>query len=281
MSLKVYNTPEIAPAQVQSLLVEPLMQKSVFLAAGPRIFDTANELHLPKISPIASPGFTGEGEQIPEHDPDFSEVKLMPSGMDSVKVITRFSNELARQSVVSLDQAIKDRLVTDVAATLDKQFLGNGGDGRDTPRGLFAHTGIQTLDVDGALTLDHLLDAWGMLLTANVDMTRLRWFVDPGDFVSLRKIKDGSGRYMLQVDPTTDGVFRLWGAPVIVSSYVPEGSAALVDMSQIAVARDLAPSVTLLTETFADYDQQAIRVVARYDSAPLNPEAIVALTGIV
>ena len=51
-------------------------------------------------------------------------------------------------------------------------------------------------------------------------------------------------------------------------------------MSQIAVARDLAPSVKVLTERYADYDQQAIRVVARYDAAPLNPEAIVSISGI-
>ncbi len=58
------------------------------------------------------------------------------------------------------------------------------------------------------------------------------------------------------------------------------GRAALVDFSQVAVARDLAPSVTILDQTFGDFDQQAIRVVARYDAAPLNAEAVVKLTGI-
>jgi len=53
-----------------------------------------------------------------------------------------------------------------------------------------------------------------------------------------------------------------------------------VDFAQVAVARDLAPSVKILTETYGDYDQQAIRVVARYDAAPLNAQAVVALTGI-
>lgn len=56
--------------------------------------------------------------------------------------------------------------------------------------------------------------------------------------------------------------------------------AALVDFSQIAVARDLAPSVRILVETFGAYDQQAIRVVARYDAAPLNAQAVVVLSGI-
>jgi HK97 family phage major capsid protein len=54
----------------------------------------------------------------------------------------------------------------------------------------------------------------------------------------------------------------------------------LADFSQLAVARDLAPSVKLLDQTYADFDQQAIRVVARYDAAPLNPQAVVVLRGV-
>ena len=55
---------------------------------------------------------------------------------------------------------------------------------------------------------------------------------------------------------------------------------ALVDFSQIAVARDLSPTVTILPERYAEFDQQAIRVMTRYDAKPLNPEAVVTLTGI-
>ena len=50
---------------------------------------------------------------------DFDEVMLLPSTMKSVEVITRFTNELARQSVVALDAALRDRLVQDVAKKLD------------------------------------------------------------------------------------------------------------------------------------------------------------------
>jgi hypothetical protein len=42
----------------------------------------------------------------------------------------------------------------------------------------------------------------------------------------------------------------------------------------------MAPSVTVLKERFAEFDEQALRVVARYDAAPVTPEAIVTLTGI-
>lgn len=281
-------TPELTAEQVSTVLTMPLEAASAFLAAGPRIFETAGPLRLPKApAPVADPGWTGESEPIPERDPDFSEVRLLPSTMKSVKVITRYSNELARQSVVSLDAALKNRLVSDVAAKLDTQFFSASGDGVTTPRGIFAYTGTQSVNVAGAITLDALLDAWGKALTANVSMGNLKWIMQPREFVKLRKLKDGQQRYQMQPDPTQDGVFRLFGAPVTVTGRVPDTTTAtptarvgLVDFSQIAVARDLAPSVKVLTERYADLDQQALRVVARYDAAPLNPEAVVVLNGI-
>lgn len=46
------------------------------------------------------------------------------------------------------------------------------------------------------------------------------------------------------------------------------------------MARDLAPSITVLKERYAEFDEQALRVVTRYDAAPVNPEAVVVLSGI-
>jgi HK97 family phage major capsid protein len=289
VAVSTSTAPELTQEQVAAILVRPLEAASVFLAAGPRIFDTngGNSLRIPKMGGPTNPSWHGENELIDEVNPDFSEVTLLPSTMKSVKTLSRFSNELARQSVVSLDAALRDRLVTDVAAKVDAQLLSATGDGVTTPKGLFAYAGTQTVAVGGALSLDHLLDAWGLALAANVNMSSLKWVMQPREFVRLRKLKDTDGRYLLQADPTQDGVFRLWGAPVIVTARVPDTTggtptarAALVDFSQVAVARDLLPTVRVLSETFGQYDQTAIRVVCRLDAAPLNPEAIVKLTGI-
>jgi len=295
MAESTLTATELTAEQVQRVLVQPLEAASVFLAAGPRIFDTnGSQVRIPKMGgAIADPGWTGENELIPERDVNFDEVVLLPSTMKSVKVLTRYSNELARQSVVALDAALRARLVSDVAAKLDTQFLSASGDGITTPRGIFAYPGTQTLAVGGALTLDHLHDAEGLVLAANVDPARVRWVMTSRDFVRLRKVKDTSGKYLVQPDPTEGGAYRLLGHAVIVTNRVPDvpattgttptpatGRAALVDFSQIAVARDLAPSVKVLDQTFGEFDQQAIRVVARYDAAPLNAQAVVVLSGI-
>ncbi len=295
MAESTLTATELTAEQVQRVLVQPLEAASVFLAAGPRVFDTnGSQVRVPKMGgPITDPGWTGENEQIPERDVSFDEVVLLPSTMKSVKVLTRYSNELARQSVIALDAALRARLVGDVAAKLDTQFMSASGDGITTPKGLFAYAGTQTLAVDGPLSLDHLHDAEGLVLAANVDPARVRWVMTSREFVGLRKVKDTSGKYLIQPDPTEGGAYRLLGHGVTVTNRIPDvpattgtgatpatGRAALIDFSQLAVARDLAPSVKILDQTFGEWDQQAIRVVARYDAAPLNAEAVVKLTGI-
>lgn len=288
MSTTRLNTPELTTEQVAKVLTIPLQTESRFLAAGPTIYDTTGPLRIPALGgSIADPGWTGETEQIPVRDVDFNDVSLLPSTMKSVKVISKFSNLMARSSVIALDAAIKRRLIFDVAAKLDAQFFGASGDGVTTPQGLFAYSGVQTTAVGGAITLDVLLDAWGKALTANANMSTLKWVMTPREFIKLRKIKDTNGNYLLTPDPTEDGVFRIWGSEVIVTPRVPDTTggtptarAALVDFGQIAVARDLAPSVTILRELYSETDEQGLRVIARYDAKPVNPQAIVTLTGI-
>lgn len=287
MALSTASASELTAEQVLNILVKPLEEAAKFLAAGPRIFDTASPIRIPKLGAPTTVSWVDQNELIPEASPDFDEIELLPSTMKSLKTLTRYSNELARQSVVALDAALKDRLVTDVAAKLDAQFFSASGDGVTTPQGLFAWTGTQTLAVGGALTLDHLHDAEALALGANVDPTMMRWVMTSRELIKLRKIKDTDGRYIVQSDVTAAGGYTLLGHNVIVSNRVPDTTggtptarAALVDFSKVAVARDLAPSVKVLDQRYADYDQQALRVVCRYDAKPLNPEAVVKLTGI-
>ena len=288
MPASTVNAPQLTEQQVQRILVQPLRSASVFLAAGPRIFDVtaAGTVRIPRLVSMTAPGWHGENELITEVDATFGEVLLL-DGVKSLKSITRFSTELARSSVVALDSALRDRMVLDVAAKIDEAFIaGSGATG--IPRGILSYIGVQSVAAVGALTLDKLLDAVALAYSANVDTARLRWMMPSRTFIALRKIKDTAGQYLLQPDVTADVQFRLLGIPVVVTNRIPtnggagvnEASVVLADFSQIAVARDLAPSVKLLDQTYADFDQQAIRVVARYDAAPLNPAAIVVLRGV-
>ncbi len=136
MASSTVTAPELTQEQVQRILVQPLETASAFLASGPRVFDTnGSPVRVPKMGGPTDPSRHGENELINEVEVDFDEVTLLPSTMKSVKVLTRYSNELARQTVVALDAALRDRLMRDVAAKIDTQLFSAGGDGTTTPRG--------------------------------------------------------------------------------------------------------------------------------------------------
>jgi HK97 family phage major capsid protein len=279
--------------QVQRILVQPLEQASVFLSSGVRIFDTdGSPVRLPKQAAATSPGWYGENEQIGEVNPEFDEIELLPSTMKSIKVITRFSNELARQSVIALDSAIQQRLVTDVASALDAKLIAGTGTSTEanTPKGILHYADVQTMTAVGDLTLDDILDAYGLALAAHVNPANIRLMMRSETYTKLRKIKEATNynTYALGGSDATQAVGpNVLGIPVTLTNRVPTVDAdpdttqvVLWDPSQVAVARDLAPSVRVLTERYADFDQVALRVVARYDAGPLNAQAIVRMDNV-
>lgn len=286
--------PEVLREIVSNVLVRPLEDRSVILGSGVRLFDSdGSPIRVPKLNDDTSePDFVGENELIPDtYEPDFSEVLLLPRTLKGVKEISRFSNELMRQSVVNIQATVQERLVRRVTTKIDEAFItGLGvpsGVNRTQPEGLLTWTGTQAMPAVGALALDDLHDAVGLAMAVDVDATRLRWLMRSDTFVALRKIKDTSGKYLITPDPTEAGVFRLLGLPVIITNRIPvdEGtpdttSVVLADMSTIAVGRDMNPSIKVLTERYAEFDQIGIRVVCRYDVQPLLPEAVIVLRGV-
>ena len=136
--------PELLADQVSQLLVQPLEAASVVLSSGPRIFDTAGVLRVPKITGSDPVNFVGEGQEIAsDHDTAFDEVVLMPTERKSIKVIERYTRELVRQSVIGIDSVLQNRLVKVVSDQLDQALL--TGAGANTSE-------VQTVTVNGTPT---------------------------------------------------------------------------------------------------------------------------------
>ena len=266
--------PTLQQTEIASLLVQPLESESVFLASGPKIIDTNGPIRIPRIASSLTVGFVGEGAQIPESSVGLDEVSMLPSNLKSLKVISRVTSEVLRSSAQSLDAILKQRLATDTAKALDVAlFTGTGN--ANTIKGLLNQTGVATGVLDATKT-DSLLDGIGIARANEVKPNR--WFLSPADYLAIRKIKDTSGKYILQPDLTATGQEVLFGVPVTVTAQIPTGKAVLVDMSLVAVARDMSPSITVDSSRYFDTDEVALRVVCRYDLALLQPKAVTILT---
>lgn len=269
------NTSDLIAEQVSSLLVQPLEAASIVLSNGVRVFDSAEPLRIPTMTAGFTPTAVAEATAIPVQDAAFSQINLMPSNRTSFKVITKISAELARQSHVNLDAVLKERLVGDVARAVDTALLSGTGASNGIT-GLLNQAGTQ----DGVLDNtdpDSLLDGLALLHAAEVEPTHV--FLSGADFLAFRKIKATvDGRYLIEPNMAAGAGYTLFGHRLVVSNKIPTGKAIVADMSKVAVVRDIAPSVTVLDQTYASTDEIGIRVVTRYDLGLLNPEAVAILT---
>ena len=278
----------LSAENVQRFLVAPLAAQSIYLSSGVQIIDSASPVRIPtQPNPNEALGYTAEGGTIPEVAAQFGKLNLLPSTMQSVKVIAPFSNELRRQSVVDINNALQDFLVSSVAATVDNNLISGSGDGVTTVQGLLNFPNTQSLAVNGALSVDNIYDAIGLALKAFVNESDLQLWITPGTLTALRKLKTTNNEYLLQPDPTQSGRSTVAGIPVVVTQRLPTSAgqtpattAVLWAPRYTYVVRDAAPTVTFLTEAYAKTDEFAIRVTSRYDTACSKPQSIVKLTGI-
>lgn len=260
--------------RVADMLVEPLAAASVVLDAGPRIIDSSEPVRVPTLATAFDPAWVGENELIPEVETAFGELELMPTSRKSIKAIVRVSNELIRMATRGVSQTLQTRLVTDVRDKLDTALL-NGDGAADTVTGLVNTAGALTGTFDSG-DPDSVLDAVAAMSAEEITPTVI--YMNGADFFALRKVKDTTGRALIQPDVTAGARFTLHGIPVRVSSKVTEGAPVLVDMAKVVVVRDLAPAVDILTERYAEYDQTGIRVRARYDIGVLHPSAVLVMS---
>src|SRR4051794_19977692 len=108
--------------EVRAVLTEPLQAASIVLQSGPTIVDSAEPVRFPAItvydidgdnsaSPTVGAAWVGELEPISQPDPTWDEITLLPRERKSIKLLAKFSNELARQSVLNIGGALQSRLV--------------------------------------------------------------------------------------------------------------------------------------------------------------------------
>lgn len=261
-------------SQVADMLVKPLQASSVILGApGVKVENSSTPIKFPKLTGNTNAGFVGENELIPESDEfDFGELTLMPTELKSVKAIVRVSNELIRMAKQSVSTVLQAKVVEDVRDVLDTALITSLGED-DTITGLL-HSGIETAPFSTA-DPDSIMD--GIAFMSGNEVTPTRIYMNGGDFFEMRKLKDGDGRYLLQADVSSGARFSLHGIPVTVTNKLPAGKAIMGNMADLVIVRDIDPTISILTERYADYDQTGIRVVARYDQGVLRDDSFLIL----
>jgi HK97 family phage major capsid protein len=264
--------------QVERLLIQPLQQRSTYLSQGFQVFTSNGEpIKLPSLTSFGTATFVAQGTAIPEVNAVTSEVELLASGVQSIKVLARMSNELVRQSVVNVEAAFSSKLVADVSEILDKAMWNGGTATAGSPVGMANFAGnINAGTAAGtALDSDDLFQIEELGYTENLNMAGARWAMSPKTFTRIRKLTDNYGQRVLAPSLAVGAPPTLLGHGYTVTNAVPDSALLLFDPSQIAVGMDQRASVTILDQTFGAYDESAVRVTARYDTKPMNAAAVI------
>ena len=266
--------------QVERLLIMPLQERSTYLSQGfPTFTSNGEPIKIPSLTSFGTATYVAEGTAIPTVSATTSEIELLPSSVRSVKVLARMSNELVRQSVVNVESAFSMKLVRDVSEFLDRALWQGGTAVTGSPVGMvnFPNNVNAGTAAGTAITSDLLYEMHELAMENNLADDALRWAMSPKTFTVIRKLSDNYGQRVLQPSLALGAPPTLLGRPYTVTNNVPDSDLLLFDRSQVAVGMDQRASITLLSETFADFDEVAVRVTARYDTAKMNDEAVVQL----
>lgn len=263
---------------VEAILVKPLAQKSEFLNVGVPVYASdGNPVHLPTLTSIGTAtSFVAEGSEIPEASVATSEAVLLDSSVWSIKTVVKLTRESIDTAAFDAESAFSNAITDRVGQLVDNALWAGGTATAGSPIGLFNMTGFTNAGTAAgtAITASTLVDMDASYRSVYADAASGVWAMSPASWAHVQKI---DGDFLLQPALSEGAPERLLGKPVVVTKRAPDTAIALFDKNRLAVGRAPA-TVTILDQTYADYDVIGIRVTARYDVKPLDPTAIVKLT---
>lgn len=282
MAINTSSNSTLSADIVERILVQPLAQESKFLSVGwPTFVSDGNPIRLPSLTSIGTAtGFVAEGSQIAEASVATSEVVLLDSTVYAIKTVVLMSRESIETAAINLESAMAQSITTRVSALVDNALFQGGTATTGSPVGIFNMTGYTNSGTVTAATSamgTALYDMQEDYALAYGNEASAVWLAHPTTIRNIRLVEDRQGQRVLQPSLAQGTPNQILGVPVVISAHCKSTELILCDRNQIAVGRAPA-SVTVLDQTYADYDQIGLRVTARYDVKALNAASIVKLT---
>ena len=205
-------------------------------------FEGAGSIVIPRKTVGSTGGWVAEGDGIKVDRLTLDSVTLTPKKNANIIAV---SNELLARSTPSAMQLVRDDILEGVAVSIDTKFVSaDAASAGVSPAGLQTYDGTPTASAGD--TLDNITTdlkaALGAMLAVNMPMVRPVWLINPARLNSLRFIRDGLGSYAFRAEIDSG---TLVGYPFIDSTTVSSSVVMLVDASQIIVASELSPEITL------------------------------------
>jgi HK97 family phage major capsid protein len=257
--------PLLTPEQVEDLLVLPVLAASV--ALNPLVSTvvrlTGSTYRIPKVTADPSAAWVAEGAEIPASDLTTNELIVTPSKVAGLSVIT---SELAEDSSPEASTEVGAGLARDIARKVDAAFF--GGVAANTPSGLASLTvGSGNVQDIAAGTAPTNLDAFAQaqMLAGNVGAEITSFVTNPTTALVLANLKEtsGSGKPLLEPDPTKATRRMIFGVPLLTSPDAPVGTIWGMSAGRVTTVVRRDAEVQADRSVFFTSDRVAVRATCR------------------
>ncbi|QVI26170.1 phage major capsid protein [Mycolicibacterium neoaurum] len=210
----------LTPEEVGELVVRPVSRLSVAYQVSQVAVIGSHEFRIPILTADGTASFVAEGAEIPADDAEVSELVITPK---KVAALSMISSELATDSInESATEVIGQSLARDTARAVDAAFFGTTT--ANGPSGLGALAGVSEVEWGTLTNLDAFAE--GQSLAEEAGAVIIAWVTSPSTVLSLARLKreTGSNEPLLQPDPTLPGRRQVFGAPLLSSPAVGDGT---------------------------------------------------------
>jgi HK97 family phage major capsid protein len=267
----------LSPEQVEQLLVLPVLAQSVALnpIVSTVVRLTGSTYRIPKVTADPSAAWVAEGAEIPASDLTTNELVIAPSKVAGLSVIT---SELAEDSSPEASTQVGAGLARDIARKVDAAFF--GGVAANTPSGLASLTvGAGNVQDIAAGTAPTNLDAFAQaqMLAGNVGAELTAFVANPITALVLANLKEatGSGKPLLEADPTKPTRRMIFGVPVLTSPEAPVGTIWGMSSARVTTVVRRDAEVKADRSVFFTSDRVAVRATCRIGFAFPHTAALV------
>jgi HK97 family phage major capsid protein len=260
--------PLLTPEQVEDLLIKPVLTASVALnpLCSRVLRPTASSVRLPAVTADPTAAWVAEGAEIPISDLTTAEIDVVTRKVAGLSVVT---SELAEDSNPEATAEVGRGLARDIARKVDAAFFGDGtAQSGEQPDGLASLTvgagGVQDIAAGTAPTdLDAFAEA--QMLAANVGAQLTAFVTNPVTALVLANLKEatGSGKPLLQPDPTQPTRRMIFGVPLLTSPEAPVGTVWGLPAERVVTAVRRDSEVKADRSVFFTSDRVAVRATCR------------------
>jgi HK97 family phage major capsid protein len=254
------GAPVLTPAQINDLVVLPLIQQSAAMRVGTVTQISSNSLRIPRLTTDPAAVWCAEGAELNVSDAVLDELSCVPKKLAGLVVIT---NELAADSSPAALGVVGEGLVRDIARKLDQAFAANVT--TNGPAGLLS---VATTAADAGDVYQNL-DAFEFA-KSNAEQHNTvvdSWLCNPSTALKLATLKEstvaGSNRALLAPDPSAPASRVISGIPVVTSPAVGNDIVYGIPRNRVVIALRQGTTVESDRSVFWTSDRTGVKAIIR------------------